>query len=324
MPATLVGRDAHHDVALANYAIQAFASGADAGYIGEALFPTISPVAKQNDRYYKIDPDSYLRVADSRRSPGVAANRVEWKVSSDGFFCDNYALADEIPLEDLANADGVLNARQGSADFITDNLLRDREQRIANKVTSVSNVGSGVVLSGNNQWSAVQSADILGQISTGRQHIHSRTGILPNVLAMDWKSWDLMTRNERLIELFKNVQGGRLTKQNLLDLFELEDILVSKAVKNTANEGAAAAMASVWGDAAVLAYVNPRIKSQRVTTFGVGFRWIPQGMRHTMQAFRDRFDKAGEPHTEVVEVGYYADEKIVGQDLAYAITDTQA
>ncbi len=323
MPATLVGRDAHHDRPLSNFAVQAFQAGPDSGYIAEQLFPTIN-VGKESDRFYTIDRDSYLRINDSRRSRGVPANRVEWKVSSDAYFCDNYALADEIAVEDISNADAVLNLRQGSVEFVVDQLLRDRENRCASIVTSISNVGSGVVLSGNDQWTAVQSADILGQISTGRQFMHDNTGLLPNVLAMDWKSWDLMTRNERLISRYTNVDGGKLTAQQLMDLFEVERILVSKAIKNTALEGAAGTNASVFGDAAVLAHVNPRVNRMKVATFGIGFNWRPQGAVANMQVLRSMEDAAGSKHVEIIESGYYCDEKVVGQDLAYAITDTQA
>src|SRR5437667_1119801 len=93
------GRDAHLDVPLSNLAIAAFASGTE-GYIAGQLFPSV-PVDKQSNRYYIIDPDSWLRIPDTRRAPKTRPNRIEFKVSSDAYFADNYALAGEIAKEDL-------------------------------------------------------------------------------------------------------------------------------------------------------------------------------------------------------------------------------
>lgn len=327
MAKSLVGRAAHHDVPVSRFAIQAFQAGPESGYIAQALFPVIK-VSKQNDRYYVIDKASYLRTNDSARSRGAPANRVEWKVTSEQYFADNYALADEIPLEDIDNADNVLDVRQGSAEFIVDQLMRDREVRIASKVTSISNVGSGInvqSLTGTtaNQWTAVKSADILGQVGTASAFIQQNTGIVPNTMVLDWESFDLMRRNERLLELYKYSQGGKMKVDDLKSLFGIQNIWVGNAVKNTALEGAAATMTPVWGDNCLICHVNPRVKSKRVATFGLGMRWTPSGFSTPMQVKRSRIDHAGSEMVEVLEAGYYQDEKIVGQELSYLIANTR-
>lgn len=327
MPEVAQGRAAHHDVPLSRFASQAFNAGPDSGYVAQALFPAVR-VPKQNDRYYTIDRDSYLRTNDDRRSKGTPANRVEWKVSSDQYFADNYALADEIAIEDIANSDDVLQLRQGSVDFTVDQLMRAREVRIASRVTSISNVGSGInvqSLTGTtaNQWTATSSADIFGQVSTGQAFIQSQTGVVPNTMVLDWNSWELMRRNTRLLEMFKYTSGGTIKGAQLRELFNVDRILVGEAIRNTAIEGAAATMENIWGTNCLLAYVNPNIRSRRVMTFGLGFNWRPAGSIVDMQVKRSRIDHAGSAHIEIVESGYYQDEKILGQDLSYLISNTQ-
>lgn len=323
MPQSLKGRSAHHDRPLSNFAVQAFAQGPGSGYIAQSLFPSV-PVNHQNDRYYTIDKASYLRTEDSKRSPRTRANRVEWKVSSDGYFADNYALADEIPLEDLANADNVLNLRQGSVSFVTDMLLRDKEVRVADKVTSISNVGSGVSLTGATRWTSVDSADIFGQVSTATAFIRGETGIIPNTMVVDYDSFQLMRRNSRLLEMFKYTSGGQLSMDQLKELFNVQNLWVGNAIRNSAKEGAAATMVDVWGDNCLLAYVNPTITRMRAATFGLTMNWRPEGMATDMQVERSRIDDAGSEKVEVIEAGYFADEKIVGKELSYLINDTQA
>lgn len=327
MAKSLTGRAAHHDVPLSRFAVQAFQAGPASGYIASALFPEVK-VSKQNDKYYTIDKASYMRTNNAQRSRGAPANRVEWKVSSEQYFAENYALADEIPLEDIDNADNVLEVRQGSAAFIVDQLMRDKEIRVAAKVTTAANVGSSVnvqSLTGTtaNQWTAVKSADILGQVGTATAFIQQNTGIVPNTMVLDWESYDLMTRNERLLELFKYSQGGKMRDDDLKKLFGIQTILIGNAVKNTAEEGAAAVMAPVWGDNCLICYVNPSVKSKRVATFGLGMAWKPAGLPTNMDVKRSRIEEAGSEHVEVIEAGYYEDQKIVGQELSYLIFNTR-
>lgn len=321
MASTLVGRDAHHDRPLSQFAVQAFQSGRDQ-FVAQNLFPIVN-VTHQNDRYYTIDKGSWLSINDTRRSRSSPANRVEWRVSSDQYYADNYALAVETPIEDLENADAVLRARRSSTNFAVEQLMRDLEDRVASKVTSIDNVGSGATLSGNDKWTATESADIHGQVSSAQAFIQSNTGLEANVMVVDWESFQLMRRNSRLLELFRYTSGGQLGGDQLRELFNVDRIIVGRGVKNVAEESDTTSMQSIWGSNAVLAHVNPNVQDMRATTFGLGLRWRPQGVPTDMQVMRSREDMAGSRHVEIIEAGYYQDEKIVAPELAYAITATR-
>ena len=76
----LIDGGSHIDVPLSNLAVKAFDGGGD--FIAGVLFPAV-PVGKQSDGYYIIDKDTWLRVPDTKRAPKTAANRIDWKVSTD-------------------------------------------------------------------------------------------------------------------------------------------------------------------------------------------------------------------------------------------------
>lgn len=320
--AKTIAAGGHLDRPLSNLAVKAFASGEQSGFVGQRLFPVV-PVGKQSNKYYTIDKDSWIRRHDANRSPGVAANRVEWRVSSDSYFADNRALAVEHPIEHIANADEVLQTRQTDTEFLVDGLLRDLEIRIANKVTSISNIGSGATLTGNDQWTAVQSADILAQVHTGQAFIQSQTGMVPNTMVMDWDSFQLARRNERLLEHFKHTEAGILDGDQLRSLFNVQNILIGRGIVNNAEEEATASLTNIWGANAVMAFVDPNPRSTRALSMGMGFRWRPEGMPTDMQVMRSQMNDAGSRHVEVIEAMYYQDEKIIAPELAYAITATR-
>src|SRR5712692_850850 len=102
----LTGRDLHVDAPLSNLAVMAFGIGQ--GLVGDAIFPSV-PVDKQSNLFYVIDKAAWLRLPTTDiRAPKTPPKRVEWKVSSAGYFARNHALAGEVGDEDRANADNQI------------------------------------------------------------------------------------------------------------------------------------------------------------------------------------------------------------------------
>lgn len=316
--ATPTGVDAHFDTPLANIAIMAF-QGSDM-YIGQQLFPIV-PVGKQSDKYYIIDQDSWLIVPDTKRSPKKAPNRVEFRVSSDSYFANNFALAGENAVEDLANADVGLMLRENTVNMVTDALLRDYEVRVANKVTSGTNLGSYVSLSGATAWSDFVNSNPLSDVTTGHAFIENTTGIKANTMVIDANTLRVVRKHPVLLDMYKYTTGGLLSMENLKDAFEIENVLVGKGIKNMAVEGAAGSTVNIWGNNVIMAYVSPSAVSRQTRSFGLTFRWTPPGLPAPMSVRRYNDPDPGKG-IEVVDVGYFQDEKIVASNLSYGILNT--
>lgn len=314
------GADVHVNQPLSNFALQAFTTD-DSQFIGEKLLPEIA-VAKQTDRYYVINKDEFLKASGtgSLRAPKNKARRVEFTISSGSYFADNYALASEIAMEDLINADVAINLRQNAVKVVVQQLRLQEEVRISNLVTSISNVGSGVALTGANKWSDPAS-DPIGDVSTGQAFIRAQTGILPNTLVIDWDTLKVLRRHPLIVDMFKYSSGGSLTEDNVKAAFGVQNVLVGQGIKNQSAEGQANSIVPMWGNSAVLAYVGQSTGLESVT-FGGRFRWrnpIYPGdfaVKTAMEA------GAGQKNIELVETGYYQDEKIIAKELAYTITGT--
>jgi len=327
---TPVGGGAHIDVPLGNFAVRAF-DAEGGGLIGDMVLPVVN-VGKQSDKFYIIEKDAFFRIETTRRAPRTRARRVEFTVSSDAYFADNYALAAENALEDIANADNAIQLRQNATDLTVNGLRLDQEQRIADLVTSATNVGSGVLTPGSAEsWFAPASADIIGQVQTGHAFIRSQTGLIANTLVVDWDSWQAAKRNTRIFEFFKYTGapnptgegGGLLSDEALRTVLGVDRILVGRAIKNTAAEQVNVGSASftsgnIWGNNAVLMHVGPANGMQAMTA-GIRFRWRPAGFRTAFQVATAREDQAGSRHIEILESQYFQDERVVAKDLAYVI-----
>ena len=318
LAAPLSGRDVHIDVPLSNIAVEAFKSG---NFVAPQLFPVV-PVGKQSDVYYTITKNSWLRTPSSTlRSPKTAPRRVEFDVSSDTYFAHNYALAGENAHEVLANADSPISLRQRTTRKVVEDLMRDMEVRIANKVTSITNIGSGVLLTGANKWSDYLNSDPVSDISTGCAFIRSNTGVIPNTMLVDWDTYQIVRRHPVMLDMYKYTQGGLLNDAELREVFKVQRILVSDAIRNVALEGATASIVNIWGNNALLCYVDPAAPSLQTVTFGLGFRWTAPELPAPMAA-RVYDDPDPGKKVEITEVGYYQDEKIVASQLAYLVGNT--
>lgn len=317
MPASASGRDAHLDVPLSNLAIKAFAGASD--YIAQRLFPIV-PVDKQSGKYYIIDKDSWLRIGYSLRAPKTAPRRLNFKVSSDSYFANNYSLAGDNAKEDLANADTAVRLRQNTTDFVTNMLMRDYEDRVARKVTSGTNLGSYVSLSGTAKWSDYTNSDPLSDVSTAHAFVRQNTGLKANTMVIDEDTIAIIRRHPLLLDLFKYTAGGMVTQAQLQEAFDIQNVLIGRGIKNNALEGATASITNIWGNNVILCYVEPGV-SLETATFGLSFRWTPAGLPLPMQVMRYDDPDPGKK-VEIVEVGMYQDEKIVAKELSFGILNT--
>lgn len=321
--ATPIEGDGHVDRPLSNLAISAFNSPGE-GLIGDQIFPSI-PVDNQSDKYFIIEKDAFRRIPDmSRRAPGTSARRVQFVVSCDAFYCDNYALATETPLEFIANAEAAIRFRQNNTRLVVTQLQLEQEVRIARLVTSISNVGSGVQLTGTSKWSDFANSDPLGDVNTGHAFIRMQTGLLPNTAIIDWDTAMILRRHPRVLDMFKAVQGGEATMANLAELFKVSRVLVPQAIVQNENESSATSTMSatnVWGNNVVLAHLGAStgLESQ---TLGLRFRWSPPIFPAGMAVAIGQETQAGGKKVEIVEAGYYQAEKIVARDLGYVIQNT--
>ena len=317
---TPTGGDAHFDVPLGNMAVAAFAAGVD-DLIGSDIFPAV-PVGKETDKYYIIDKDAFLRDDDALRAPKTQARRVEFEVSSDSYRALNYALANEEPMENLANADNPIRLRGNSVTLVTNKLLRAQEIRIADILTCADNLGSGAALTGTAKWNDPVNSDPIGDVQTGHAFIRGQTGLIANTAIIDYDTIKVLRKHPIILDMFKYTRGGLATMENLQEVFDVPRILVGRAVKQNALEGnTSGSITNVWGNNVILAHLEQGVSLQTMT-LGLRFQWTPEGMPAAFGVTRAQENQAGSRHVEIIEAGHYQDEKIIAQDLGYAITGT--
>lgn len=313
---TAIGHDIHIDQNLTNVAI----NYRPMGLIADMIAPIV-PVGKQSDYYPVWSQADILRVEEARRAPGTEANKITRSVSSGAYYAENYALKTSLTIEDRENMDAayVSELRNGRARFLVGKMGLVWESRVANQLTSGSNIGSYAACA--SAWTDYTNSDPATDIWTAMDIVQDTTGYRPNRLLFSGTAWRNFRRNDNVIDYLHGDTGTGspriVSRQQAAALFEVDKIIVGEAYYNTADEGQSQSLSALWGDH-VLTYYVPNAPSVEEPSFMYSFRWSRPGLPN-MTIERHPFD--AKIKAEEIELGVYQDEVVTSSVLGYLFTN---
>lgn len=283
--------------------------------IADMVLPRV-PVATDAFKYFKFNKDDQFTVPDTKIGRKSEANEVEFGGTEVTDSTADYGLKDFVPVGDIRNAEGTPFDPLAQASLNVSRLVQlDREIRVANAVFNAANYATNnkATLSGTSQWSDFTNSDPLSAILTAFDSMIMR----PNKMVLGQAVWTKLRTHPKIVEAVKGTGAGVnaqgiVSRQQVADLLELQEILVGEAFVNTAKKGATAAYARGWGKFAAAIYTEPVASSESATTFGFTAE-SGGGLR-----VRDWFDpKRGVDGGQVVQVVDTVKEVLPAQDLGF-------
>lgn len=257
----------HIDQALTNISI-AYRNGT---FVADRCYMPV-PVGKQSDKYYKYGKDRF-RSRDDRRAPGAESRPSRITISDDNYFAEGHSLKDYVPRERGANADPALDLLVDTTEALTEQIQLNREvnfvQKLVDDLTGSSQVDLNAV-----KWDN-DANDPIAKILTEKENIAKRIGVMPNKMFFSAPVFRAVRQNAKVLSRITgapDLPSSGITTNQLAALLELEEVIVASAVKDTANEGAAASLDWIWGKRALLCYCNPS-PGLRKLSIGYTFRW---------------------------------------------------
>lgn len=315
MPAPSTGRELHIDVPLSNVVV----GRRPEGFIADRLLP-ITPVDKQSNIYYKFAAKEWNRyeAGITRRAPMTEAKKVNFTVSSDGYYAENYALGAEWPVEDEVNADTVLRWAENQALFVTDRLMIDYEMRVADLAVNSANVAT--IFLASSGWNSA-ARTVLTDMFSWRDSFKDITGHMPNTMIIPRAVLTKLSINDQLRDLLYGDRGGMVTAQQIGALLGIDNVLTPTVQVNTAVEvdPQGGTYADIWAGNGNLwmGKINP-LAGIFTDTWAQAFRWTSPLFGTPMAVQRYPFDPKRKCYG--IEVSYYQDEKIVSSDLMIRVS----
>jgi len=300
----------HIDAALSNFAERFSQSGI---WIADQVLK-IMPVKKESDKYFKFYLKDTITLPNrSLRGDGAEASEVTYDLTSTTYTCEEYALRDIVTDRTRKNADAPLSPDQDAVSMLTEKLLNDREYRVASAIfdESTNFVSYTSALTGGDRWDVYATSDPYGDVETAKESVLKNALKPANTIIMGYEVFKKLRHHPDLLDRIKYTGGmsnpAVLNEPEMARAFDVEKVLVGRAIYNSANEGQTATAAFAWGKYVMTCYIAPTPPRKGVT-LGMTFRSQP------FQTSKWREDKR---KGDMIEVSMVDDEVIVTTGAGY-------
>ncbi len=249
------------------------------GLIADMVCPRVS-VGGEKFTYTKGKTEESFTIPETAIGRTGNPNQVEFGAVDVTESTENYALEDRVPVQDIelaraqrANWDPLAEA----AETATVLLELAREKRVADLLFAASSypVGQTRALAGNSQWSDAASDPRAAVMEALDMPL-----VRPNTLVFGQAAWTAFRQHPKIVESVKSTGAGGdavgvVARQQVAELFEIDQVTVGMSFYNTARKGQDASYSRIWGKHAALLHLNRSLASARssIPTFCFTAEW---------------------------------------------------
>ncbi len=254
-------------------------------YIADKVFPIV-PVVHQADRYFIYSKDDFFRDEAQLRADATESAGGGFNLTTQAYSANVYGYHKDIGDQTRRNADPAVDIDVAATKFCMEKMLIKRDVFFASQFmtttvwgTDITGVASGPSGVQTIYWNDDANGDPFTDIATGQTTILQNTGYEPNVLVLSWPVYQALRKHPLVIDRIKYTMGGGAMAENitpnlLAAAFDVEEVLVSKAVYNTAPEGQTGSYSFIVGKNALLCYRAPAAGLWQPSA---GYIWAWQG-----------------------------------------------
>lgn len=288
----------------------------DRGFIGGLVLPDF-PVPDQSAEIGRIPREELLKLPDTKRAARGAYNRGEYEFETLNYACKEYGW--EEPVDDV---EAKLYARYFDAEVVAgmraaDILLRNKEKRVADAVFNATTFTAHDVAVA---WDQAATATPRTNIETGKNALRLACGILPNTLILPWNAFEALLITTEIMTYSQYTNPMLFdTRQAQADMlkryFGIQNLIVSGAIYDSANEGQDASLADIWSDEYAMLCTIAGGRDLRAPRIGSTFRWTADSPDEVnTESYREEQTRA-----TILRVRNYVDEKILDTSVCYLL-----
>lgn len=299
----------HVDASLSNLSVQY----KNEDYIGLQVMPVLT-VEKLGGKYFKYGKNNFLSLPDASVGSRSTPNEISTSRSSESYSTDPYALKDFVSDDDIMASDIPLNLMAESVAAVNDQHDLAEELRIATIVQTAANYsGNTTTLSGSSQWDEGTSNPVKN-IQDALAAIWMGNGSTKLVATTSLDVFNVLSRHPAILDLFKYTGKGLATADMIAGFFGIDQLLVGKARKPTANEGQTQTYGRVWGNHFSINRVATS-PSTRIACFGMTFR---AGQKKTFSWYDQNPGVGGGFWNKV---GFHESHELIAGDTGFLLVD---
>lgn len=290
------------------------------GFIAESILPAVS--VKETTGKVANYGNGHLRIENTVHTGEGPYARVDSITrGSDAYDIEDHGLQGTITDNDFRNVEDPYDARLDETLALTTHLALGKEKALADALQDPAIITQGATLTGNAQYNNRTHADSdpIGDMQTARDTVLDSTGTLINTAIMSTKVYNALRFHETLISSlgFTDQRPGALSRQELAQALELDNIFVGNAIYNSAKQGQTAVLANVWAKDLIYATIGLPALRQKV----LGWEIRKSGTTPRQVVRQKNFTPVG---SEEVAVTDNYDQLLLNATCAYLVQDVIA
>ena len=243
----------------------------NAATIFAALFPQV-PVPQRAMKVLKFGKESF-RIMNTRRAPGASTKVVTYGFESDPIALVQDALNAIVPREiaQAAQLPGV-DMESKSINMVLNVVDLGHEKLAADLATNPANYAPGntLAVAGTDKWTDPNS-DPFTQVEDGKLTVAAKIGVEPNTLVIGREVFGALRKHPKIKDQFKYTGRESVTVEMLAAYFDIEQVVVGRAVYLPTDAPDDTPANFIWGNAAMLSYVN-RDGTYMAPSYGYTYR----------------------------------------------------
>lgn len=255
--------DVHVAAALTQISV-AYLQSAD-HYIADRVFPNV-PVQHQTDKYFVWNKGDFFRDEAQLRADATESAGTGFNLTTQSYSANVWALHKDVGDQVRRNADPAVDLDLVTTRTLMQKLLIRRDRFFMSQFMKTGLWGTdktGQATSDSTHvvfWDDDANGDPFSDLALGMTTVLQNTGYMPNTLVMGWPVFQALRKHPLIIDRIKYSQPtwtGTISEQLLAQAFDIDRVLVSKGVYNSASEGNTDSFGFMMGKDALLCYSAP-------------------------------------------------------------------
>lgn len=225
-------------------------------FVGDQLMPFVL-VDKEGGKIPLFGKE-HFKVYATERALRAKSNRINPEdIGSVDVAMDEHDL--EYPIDYREDAESAFPLQARATNTVVEGIRLRHEVMVAEMVQNPASysVGNKIALSGASSFTDPAS-DPEGVVSDAKAAVRAKIVKEPNTLVIGYATWRVLKRHAKLKAILSDTRPRLMQIADLREIFEIENIVVGKAVKAD-DKGVTT---DIWGDNMVLAYV-PKVRGER-------------------------------------------------------------
>jgi hypothetical protein len=191
-----------------------------------------------------------MKVADDLRAENGSYNENDWQWKTKTYSTKDRGIQERIDDSLRRLYSRFFDIAEVAASIAMNTILKNHEIRVSGILLNTSTFANAAAAVA---WSTPATATPLVDVKGRADAMFSATGLEPNVVAMGKSDWSFLTRTAEIKDAFKYTGAAPFetaTKEAKLrmmaEYFEVDEVLVSKQVKDGAKKGQSKSVSQVW------------------------------------------------------------------------------